>query len=101
MQIDNDLHTLALLSVYGPPDPGLYELSQQTVKLCKYFGDANLLVINVKTVCSVVAMVPHKVTLPGKVDMEDCWFVVEKPGLEAAYIGGFVDNEDESMYIDD
>jgi hypothetical protein len=46
-------------------------------------------------------MVPHKVKLPGKADTEDCWFVVEKPGLRTAYSGGFVDDDDESMYIDD
>jgi hypothetical protein len=104
-QINNNLHTLALISVYGSPDASLYQLSQQTVKSCKYLGDANLLVIDVKTIHSVVAMVPHNVRLPGKVDIEDRWFVVEKPGLKAAYTGGFVDSdgneENESMYIDD
>jgi hypothetical protein len=97
LQIFDDLRTLALISVYSAPDPTLWELSHKTIKSCQYLADAQLVVIDVKTIHSVVAMVPHKVILPGKAAIEERWFVVEKPGLEAVEIGGFVEDIDKVM----
>jgi hypothetical protein len=56
-------------------------------------------------ICSVITMVPHKITLPGLPGrgVEERWFVVEKPGLEAAEMGGVVENsrdDTELMYED-
>src|SRR5262245_55130033 len=48
MHIRDEMHNLALISAYGPPDAALLQLSQKTLKTCKWLGDANLIVINVK-----------------------------------------------------
>ncbi|KAK7037053.1 hypothetical protein R3P38DRAFT_2517049 [Favolaschia claudopus] len=41
------LKTLALISVYSPPNPDLLAKSFHTVAECDYFGDDNLQVIQV------------------------------------------------------
>lgn len=45
-------------------------------------------VIDVKTIRSVIAMVPHK---PFHEDTQQRYFIVEKPGLDVAYLGGNVE----------
>ncbi|KAG2341727.1 hypothetical protein BDR05DRAFT_887771, partial [Suillus weaverae] len=40
----------------------------------------------IKYILGVVGMVPHKPTLPSGVT-EDCYFMVEKPGLDIATFG--------------
>ena len=91
---------LALVSVYGTPNLMLLQLSHYTIKSCKYLGNLNLLVINVKTIQSVVTMNPHKITLPGAGVAEECFFVAKKPGLEAVEMGGVdrIVKDDEPMY---
>jgi hypothetical protein len=46
-------------------------------------------VIDVKSILSVVAMVPH---LPFPGDTSERYFVVEKPGLDVASLGGVVED---------
>ncbi|KAG2112432.1 hypothetical protein DEU56DRAFT_749347, partial [Suillus clintonianus] len=65
---------LAVVSVYGPPDPALLESSSFTVWSCEYHGEGALAVIPVRCIKAVVAMVPH--SLRG----QNQYFVVEKPG---------------------
>ncbi|KIM73760.1 hypothetical protein PILCRDRAFT_80789 [Piloderma croceum F 1598] len=74
-------NTVALVSMYSPPDLALLEASHYTLWTCTYQGDAGLRVINAKAITAVVAMVP----LPGA---ENLRFVVEKPGLDIAHMGG-------------
>lgn len=50
---------------------------------CTHLGDASLQVIDVKSIHAVVAMVPHQV------NNEERFFVVEKPGLDVADLGGY------------
>jgi hypothetical protein len=45
-------------------------------------------------------MVPHKVTLPGETSVEERWFAIEKPGLEAAEMGGVVKDLDDFKPVD-
>ena len=45
-----------------------------------------LKVVDVKTISSVVAMIPHGANFPG--DTTGHFFVVEKPGLDVAHMGG-------------
>ncbi|KAG1761276.1 hypothetical protein EDD22DRAFT_780076 [Suillus occidentalis] len=75
--------TLALISTYSAPDPALLEASHHTVVSCSHLGDASLQVIDVKSIHAVVAMVPHNV------NNEERFFVVEKPGLDVADLGGY------------
>jgi hypothetical protein len=45
-------------------------------------------VVDVKCILSVVAMVPHSPNIPGREDVEQHYFVVEKIGLEVAEMCG-------------
>jgi hypothetical protein len=74
-------NTLALISLYSNPDPALLQASHHTLWSCKYQGDAALRAVDAKKIVGVAAMVP----LPG---VEGRYFVVEKPGLDIAHMGG-------------
>ena len=67
--------------MYPPPDLALLEASHYTLWTCAYQGDVNLRVVNAKAITTVIAMVP----LPGAKNLH---FVVEKPGLNVAHMGG-------------
>ena len=77
---------LAMVSLYSDPCQDLLKLSYHTLFSCTY--DIDMKVIDVKTIRSVIAMVPHK-PFPG--DTRQRYFVVEKPGLDVAYLGGNVE----------
>jgi hypothetical protein len=79
---------LALVSLYSLPHEELLEYSHHTLLSCVYEGDARLQVIDIKSIMSVVAMVPHH---PFLEDPLDRYFVVEKPGLDVACLGGIVE----------
>ena len=68
--------TLALVSVYSPPHSELLKLSHHTLLSCTYEGDNSL---------RVIAMVPHQ---PFSGEGTEHFFVVEKPGLDVASLGG-------------
>ena len=88
MLLDGDEKTLVLVSIYSPPDEALLEDSYNTVWLCRYRGNKALKVIDVKTITAVVAMVPHPPS-PGASGVEERRvFVVKKPGLDVAHMGG-------------
>jgi hypothetical protein len=76
--------TLAIVSLYSRPHNDLLENSYHTLLSCSYMGDTSLCVIDVKSVMSVVGMVPHQ-PFPGALDR---YFVVEKPGLDITVLGG-------------
>jgi hypothetical protein len=76
---------LALVSLYSLPHRGLLEYSYHTLLSCTYGGDTDLRVVDIKSIMSVIAMVPHH-PFPG--DSSDRYFVVEKPGLDVAWLGG-------------
>ncbi|KAJ7462837.1 hypothetical protein FB451DRAFT_961802, partial [Mycena latifolia] len=56
--IANAERTLALVSVYSPPDADLLRESFDTVAQCEYFGEENLHVINITQIQAGVGMVP-------------------------------------------
>ncbi|KAG1724251.1 hypothetical protein EDB19DRAFT_1644676 [Suillus lakei] len=72
--------TVAMVSVYSRPDPELLQKSSQTVWSCQHHGDQALQLVSMKSIHSVVAMVPHRPVLPSGVE-EDRFFLLEKPGL--------------------
>jgi hypothetical protein len=75
--------TLALVSTYSAPDLALLEALHHTVVSCMHLGDASLQVIDVKLIHVVVAMVPHQI------NNKEQFFVVKKPGLDVADLGGY------------
>ena len=76
--------TYALVSVWSDPDMDLLRESSEMVYLCRYHGDACLWVIDVKTITSVVAMIPMT---PHNADSSTHFFLLEKPGLEIQQLG--------------
>ncbi|KAG1770532.1 hypothetical protein EDD22DRAFT_816757 [Suillus occidentalis] len=86
---------IAVVSVFSAPDADLVQLSNQTVLSCKYLGDEGLCVVDVTSIKSVVAMIPHRPTLPSGI-IEDRFFVLERPGLDIFHFGVEQDQEDEA-----
>ncbi|KAH7903077.1 hypothetical protein BJ138DRAFT_1138795 [Hygrophoropsis aurantiaca] len=84
IQLNQELKTLALVSMYSPPDMAILKASSQTLYSCVHRGDGDLVLVEANTIESVVAMIPHK--LPGSA--EDRFFLVEKPGLDVVRMGG-------------
>jgi hypothetical protein len=82
----NTILSLAVLSAYSEPDPELLAASHGTFISCKYLGDYSVQVIDVSRIQSVVAMIPHKLE-KHRVE-EEHYFLVERPGLDVAHLGG-------------
>lgn len=87
--------TFALVSTYSAPDSNLLSLSHGTLWFCEYTGDANLSVIDVEAITSVIAMLPHPVleAADAPENRAGSLFVVEKLGLDPAML----DNIDDSI----
>ncbi|GBE89900.1 hypothetical protein SCP_1702260 [Sparassis crispa] len=93
MPINDETKSLALISLYSQPHATLLEASSYTLWSSTSQGDTALRVVDVKAITAVVAMVPHN-------PFEEAgtqFFVVEKPGLDVAHMGGndevVVDND--------
>ena len=86
-----------VVSDYSPPHRGLLELSYNTLLSCTYNGNNSVQVIDVESIKAVVAMVPHQ---PFEGEVAEQYFVVEKPGLDVAMLGGYVEAVREEDYED-
>ena len=87
-----------MISAYSKPDSTLYRESSGTVLACRYNGDSSLIVVDFTSIMSVVGMVPHRFS---HFDIKEDWhFVVEKPGLDVACLGGAYDNEEGGSDLD-
>jgi len=78
---------LVLMSLFSKPDKYLLDISANTLWSCKYRNDGALKFIDVKTIQSVVAMIPHRPEIPG-LPLSERFFLVEKPGLDVAIMAG-------------
>ena len=65
--------------MYSPPNEHLLKLSNTTLIVCRYRGEAALVVIDVKSILSVVAMVPFPFAVDGDGDQ---YFMIEGVGLD-------------------
>jgi len=82
---------LALVSVYGQPDPDLLHDSSQALWVLTYHGNDALKVIDIKSISTCVAMIPFTKPPDGR------FFVCKKMGLEVAYLADTQeDSEDPS-----
>lgn len=79
-----------MVSMYSQPDSDLLEMSHNTVWVFRYPGSLSLRVIEVKVIMSVVAMIPVPPSL-GMPPGGQHFFLVEKPGLDLAWLGGSVE----------
>ena len=89
ISIGNIKRTFALISKYSPPDRFLSDKSYETVLACSYHGDTALALIEVEAIKAVVAMIPYQFRRD-----ETLFFVVEKPGLDVATMGGEEQRDD-------
>ncbi|TBU22755.1 hypothetical protein BD311DRAFT_822472 [Dichomitus squalens] len=85
--------TLAMISLFIPPDPAIARNTYGTLLACRYQGVASCEVIDVKDIASVVVMVP---LAPRREEAEDpCadelysnrFYVVERLGFDSSSIG--------------
>ena len=87
--MDDTEVTLAMVSCYSSPDPTLLTNSYNTLQSCIHLHQGGLMVVDVKEIHSVIAMVAH---CPFARESVQRYFVVEKPGLEVASLGGMDEN---------
>ena len=96
MVIETELHVVAMISKFSQPDFQLLKGSSGTLWSCKYEGDISLYVVPIACIHSAVAMVPvpqfDEDGLQFLPTTTDQYFVVEKMGLDVAFIGGFEDS---------
>lgn len=90
MDLNNDKKFIpyALVSIYGPPDLDMLEQSSKTLWACAHTGIPGFHIISVSSIISIVSMQPLP-QHPG--DLEDLWFVVEKPELDDTELTVYVD----------
>ena len=74
-----ETQAFALVSLYSPPDEYLLRHSHGTLIACRYQGDATLVVINAKSILSVVAMVPFRYAIN---NLDSYYFMIEQIGLD-------------------
>ncbi|KAJ7727411.1 hypothetical protein B0H16DRAFT_1331565, partial [Mycena metata] len=67
---------LALIDLYSPPCPDLLQRSFDTIWACTFEAEADLRLVPVQSIVSVVAMVPHQYAGQRR------YFLLEKPGLD-------------------
>jgi hypothetical protein len=85
---ETEAFALAMLSVYSPPDQALLNVSHGALKACTYFGQENLMVVDARSIISVVGMIPFPVLGEGGVCAEACaqtqgkYFLYEKITLD-------------------
>ncbi|KAG1768973.1 hypothetical protein EDD22DRAFT_771576 [Suillus occidentalis] len=80
---------VAIICLYSLPDEDLLQISSQTVVSCSRLAD--ICVVDVKQILSVVAMIPHTPRLPSGVT-EARFFMMEKPGLDISPLSGYAAN---------
>ena len=86
LQLEDNMEvTLAMVSCFYSPNKTLLDISYNTLRSCTYLDQGSLMVIDVKYISLVIVMVPHQ---PFGEDSVQWYFVVEKPGLEVACLGG-------------
>ncbi|TBU58259.1 hypothetical protein BD310DRAFT_977430 [Dichomitus squalens] len=85
--------TLAMASIFTPPDPAILRDTYGALMACRYQGERSREVVEVKEIASVVAMVP---LVPRREEAEDPhaanlyshrYFVVDRLGFDMSWIG--------------
>jgi hypothetical protein len=73
-----------MLKLYSEPDTDLLHLSSQ-VLTASLLHD-NLFICNIKSIRSVIVMIPHELTLPNGVEAR-FFCMMEKPGVDILDLG--------------
>ena len=90
--VGDERQAFALVSPYSPPDEHLLQISHGTLVVRRYRGDDIIWVIGVKSIISVVAMVPFPFLLDGR---NNYYYMIEKVGLDVAEIDTQYDDNKE------
>jgi hypothetical protein len=93
---------LTLISLYSPPELSLLKASYNMLWLCEHQGDLALQFIDARTIQLVVSMIPHTPRIEAQ-QLGEHFFLIEKPGLDIAMIGGTLEamHEHENMTINE
>ncbi|KIK17012.1 hypothetical protein PISMIDRAFT_112278, partial [Pisolithus microcarpus 441] len=75
---------IALIRLYTFPDEPLLQASSHTLVVSALSDQ--FIVVPVKSIKSVVGMVPYRLKRPSGI-VEDCFFLMEKPGLDISQLG--------------
>ena len=75
---------VAVIRTYSLPDDSLLKSSSHTLVSSTFLD--KLVVVRIKSIKSVVGIIPHRLKCPSGV-IEDCFFVMEKPGLDISQVG--------------
>ena len=73
------MQAFALASLYAPVNEYLLQQSSGALVVCEYRGEGALVVIEAKSIISVVAVVPFRFLLDGRGDQ---YFMIEQIGLD-------------------
>lgn len=88
-----------MLTLYSSADAELYAQSSGALYSCTLRDNSGVRVVDISTIESVVAMVPHSYALLEAANLgaafKDRVFVVERPGLEVMALGEMLDPDDE------
>ena len=88
---EGEIQVFTLVALYSPPNQYLLRYSHGTLIACRYQGEETPVVVDVKSIVSVVAMVPFQYNIDS---LDNYYFVIEKIGLEVVDIDT---QEDEQM----
>jgi hypothetical protein len=101
LQFSDTAYSLALVSVFSPPDQEILELSNHAAYICQRGGTDTLTVVEAKAISAVMSMVPdYQVTADGDIIIpENTFSMVEAPFIRLATLCGVV--EDDNDGIDD
>ena len=91
-KFDGETRAFALVLPYSPPNEYLLQISHDTLIVCRYEGDATPWIIDVKSILSVVAMVPFPFLLDNR---NSNYFMIEKVGLDVIEADTQDDDADE------
>ncbi|KAF9646784.1 hypothetical protein BDM02DRAFT_3156425 [Thelephora ganbajun] len=70
---------LTAVLLYSPADEYIFHLTHGTLCICEHQGEENVVVVNVKSIISVVAMVPFPFIVRG---CNNQYFMIEQIGLD-------------------
>ena len=69
--------------MYSPPDEHLLRSTYNTLCVCRHKDDGAIVVVDVKSILSVVAMVPFPFVVGGHSNQ---FFMIEKIGLDVVEV---------------
>lgn len=86
----DETRAFALVSLYDPPNQHLVRTTYETLVVCRSQCEGVLIVIDIKSILSVVGMAPFPFFIDGHGDQ---YSLIEKAGLDVIEADGLEDDE--------